>query len=532
MRALSSTSKISTRSQARVHRTNNAHRPPQATLNTRTQTTPPAAWPQVQRATYYYDAAHQSALTLRTLLKNVDAPAVKLGTASNADLTVNAVHRLLASLCPREDDDSERHAYFSELMSMHLSELNARELQTLKSVLKNAGFSGVLSSSVVDEARHREWDFSKGSLQPKERTPMLPEELYRLLDELAATAAAAEKLPLTGQPLNLGQASAARHCLVEAAEIWPQCGQTMSDFQNISTALAASLGLPDAVQMGTIAKLASRGSMLEWKDNCLVIDKQVFESLTSTDGHFVHDELLFNELLRDMLEMLLTRKLFGENINPWQLSANNKTKLRMAMDEVTAQAPSLPSEMLRSGAQQVLSQAGQMGKLQIMPSAGGALGHAWLGNDLSIVPDKTQKKQAIGTHFMRTALRLEPDDCTVKQWPVRWLSPEENDALHPQTYAWQITVPVEAKRLQESAKQVAKDWKAEALPFRFIGTSPEMRGTGCRVSVLRAIEQGMDPVAREMFKNFNAGLAEPDSPTEIANRMNQFMGWLKELAGS
>lgn len=516
MYALTARSKVSPRSPSRVHATTSARQSLQPVLHSR---------PQTQRATYYYDAAHQSAITLRTLLKQADKPDTQPGAASYNDLTLNAVHRLLASLCPREDDDSERHAYFTELMSMHLAELTSTEIKSLQSVLKKAGFDGVLASSVVDEARYREWDFSHGSLQPKMRKPMLPEELNKLLDELASVAAAAEKQPLTGQPLTQAQAREARNVLAESALAWSLSGQSVLDILNICNGLAATLGMSLAPQEGKTAKLMSHGTMVEWKDDNLVIDRHVFESLVSDDGR------LFNELMRDMLEMLLTRKLFGDNANLWHLSAANKKHLRLAMDEVTSQPPGAPVEVLRTGAAYLLSQAGKLGKLQIMPGAGGALGHAWIGHELSIVPDKTQQKQSIGTRYMRTALRLEPDDCTVKQWPVRWLSPEENAALHPTTYAWQVTVPVDAARLQEAATAVSNQWKEQALPFRFIGTAPEMRSTSCRVSVLQAIEKGMDPEAKTLFNYFNAGLAEPESPTEIANRMNQFMGWVKQLAG-
>lgn len=526
MHALTARFSVSARSPSRVHSSNSTRPSAQPALRARVQARPGLAWPQVQHATYYYDAAHQSALTLRTLLKTIES-GTALGTASTHELTVNAVHRLLASLCPREDDDSERHAYFSELMSMHLSELTSTEIQSLKSVLKKSGFNGMLSSSVVDEARYREWDFSKGSLQPKARSPMSPQELYKLLDELAASAAAAEQQPQNLQaltPVQAHETRQARNCLAESATAWAQSEKSLPDMVNICASLAASLGLSASPQIGVVNKLPSSGNVLAWKDECLVIDQQVFHALAKDDG------TLFNDLLRDMLELLLTRKLFGEKANPSQLSAANKKQLRLALDAVMSQPPAAPSALLRSSAVRLLSQAGQLGKLQIMPSSGGALGHAWLGHDLSIVPDKTQKKQVIGTHYMRTALRLEPDDCTVKQWPIRWLSAEENDALHPQTYAWQITVPVEAARLQQAAAQVATQWKQEALPFRFIGTQPAQRGTGCRVSVLRAIEQGMEPDAKALFNYFNAGLAEPDSPTEIANRMNQFMGWVKQLA--
>lgn len=529
MHALAKRSKISHRPTPHKNPSSSAQAatkiPIQPSLQSRTQK---IGLVHIQRAPYYYDAAHQSALTLRTLLKSIET-GKQLGTASTHELTVNAVHRLLASLCPREDDDSERHAYFSELLAMHLSELTATELSSLQSVMKKAGFDGLLTSNVVDEARYREWDFTNGSIQPKERKPLLPHEWNNLLDELGRAAAAAEKQPLPGRPLTPAEVRDARNCLSGAALSPPQSGQSILHLHAVCAAMAATLGLPAAPQTVAAAKLPSHGTMVEWKGDLLLIDQRALHSLEA--AHTIHDEILFNEILRDLLELCLTRKMFGANVNPWQLSGASKKQLRLAIDDVMSHPPATPSEALVKSAAQLLSQAGRLGKLQIMPSSGGALGHAWIGDKLSIVPDKTQKKQAIGTCYMRTALRLEPDDCTVKQWPVRWLTPEENRVLHPAVYAWQITVPVQAQSLENAAAQVANQWKEEATPFRFIGTAPAMHSTACRISVLRAIEQGMEPAAKALFTYFNAGLAEPDSPTEIANRMNQFMAWVKQLAG-
>lgn len=233
---------------------------------------------QVQRATYYYDAAHQSALTLRTLLKSI-ASGKKLGTATTHDLTVNAVHRLLASLCPREDDDSERHAYFSELLAMHLSELTAAEISSLQRVMKKAGFNGLLTSNVVDEARYREWDFSVGSVQPKERKPLLPQEWNNLLDELGRAAAAAEKQPLPGQPLTAAEARDARNCLAEAALSSPQSGKLLPPILSACSAMAATLGLSSAPQTVAAVRLPSHGTMVEWKGDRLLISQQAIQSL-------------------------------------------------------------------------------------------------------------------------------------------------------------------------------------------------------------------------------------------------------------
>jgi hypothetical protein len=68
------------------------------------------------------------------------------------------------------------------------------------------------------------------------------------------------------------------------------------------------------------------------------------------------------------------------------------------------------------------------------------------------------------------------------------------------------------------------------LPYRFIGTAHGMPSTGCRASVLKAIESGMDLEARTLFTYFNAGLADPESPTELALRMNDFIHWLQVVS--
>jgi hypothetical protein len=93
-------------------------------------------------------------------------------------------------------------------------------------------------------------------------------------------------------------------------------------------------------------------------------------------------------------------------------------------------------------------------------------------------------------------------------------------------------VPVDRERLEQAATEVASEWKAQAKPYRFTGSTPSMRSTGCRASVLLAIEKGMDDDARALFAYFNAGLADPESPTELAVRMNQFMSWLPSIAAN
>ena len=480
-----------------------------------------ANWPQPAAATHYFDTSSHTALTLRTVLDAHQKPGQVLGK-SDEKLMVNAVNTLVAATCPQGDMDSESHAYFSLLLNMHLSGLEPEELTSLSRSLKSAGYDGVSDKAALQHDIYDQFGFVSGKPQD---VASLPSDWHDMLDEAIDHAAAIARRPLVGKPPGVTEARAARQCLLDAALRWPVSQQSMTDIVDIARQLSDAIGLSPAPRVGCSGKIAQRGSMFDWKEDTLLIDLKSFRALADdTEGRF------FPEVLRDLLELLVTRKMYGDAAHPSRLCAADRTRLNKVMNDILASNPCVPEAALRQAAARVLANAGSMGKVEILPTVGVALGHASVGASLSVMPDKSRPALGIGTRYMHPGFQLEPDDCQVMQWPIRWLDANEHAKLFADEHAWQVTVPVDRERLEKAAGAVADEWKAQAKPYRFIGTAPGMPSTGCRASVLQAIEKGMDNDARGLFLYFNAGLPEPESPTELATRMSQFMRWLPSVA--
>lgn len=489
----------------------------------RPATVMPMSWPRTAAATHYFDASSQSALTLRTVLNAHQQPGQVLGK-SDEQLMVNAVNTLVAATCPQGDMDSESHAYFAMLLNMHLSGLEPEELKSLAHALKSAGYASVSDLAALQHDIYDEFGFVSGRPQD---VAALPSDWHHLLDDAIEHAAAIARRPLAGKAPSEPEARAARQCLLDAALRWPVCEQAMTDIVAIARQLCDAIGLSPAPRVGCSTRTAQRGSALDWQDDTLLIGLKASRALAE-EG----DGKVFAELLRDLLELLLARKMFGDSAHPSRLCAGDRTRLNKALNEVLAAEPCAPQALLQQAAARVLADTGRMGKVQVLPTIGVALGHAWIGSSLSVVPDKSKPPLGIGTRYMHPGFQLEPDDCQVMQWPIRWLDANENARLFAHEHAWQVMVPVERERLDTAAGEVAGEWKAQGRPYRFTGTAPGMPSTGCRASVLQAIEKGMDDDARSLFAYFNAGLPEPESPTELALRMNRFMRWLPTVAAS
>ncbi len=495
----------------------------QPTLSQRRAGNGAKSWPQPIVATYYFDASSHSALTLRTVLNAHQQPGQVLGK-SDQKLMIDSVNTLVAATCPQGHMDSESQAYFELLLNMHLSGLEPEELKTLARALKSAGYDSVSDRAAVQHDIYDEFGFVSGGPQD---IATLPTDWHHLLDDAIEHAASIARRPLAGKPPGAAEARAARQCLLDAALSWPVGERSMKDLVEIARQLSEAIGLSPAPRVGHSAKLKQSGSMVDWKNESLLIDLKAFGALADeTDGK------LFTEVLRDLIELLVARKMFGDNVHPSRLCAADRTRLQKAMNEIQSAPPAPPGVLLQQSAARVLAHAGTMGKVQVLPTIGVALGHAWIGSSLSVVPDKAKPPVGIGTRFMHPGFQLEPSDCQVMQWPIRWLDANENAKLFTDEHAWQITVPVHRDRLEQAATEVAGEWKAQAKPYRFTGSTPGMHSTGCRASVLLAIEKGMDDDARALFAYFNAGLADPESPTELAVRMNQFMRWLPSIAAN
>jgi hypothetical protein len=265
-------------------------------------------------------------------------------------------------------------------------------------------------------------------------------------------------------------------------------------------------------------------SSVIWQAGQLMVDSRVLEVLTETKN-----SALAASLLRDLLEMLLVHKLFGPMADLMTLSAGQRALLQREIEQVLSRPPSVTGSAISIRAAEVLARRSSFGTMQIFPTVGATLGHAWIAPALSVVPDKSRKGVEAGKRFMRSGLRLEPTQCTVNEWDIRWLSPSENDDMYPAAHAWHLTVPAHRLKLQQAAEQTREEWQRKKLPYRFIGTEPGMPATGCRATVWHATQGAMDDDTRSVFEHFTLGLPEPESPTELALRMAQFMRWLDVL---
>ncbi len=494
-------------------------------LHPRTALPAPAGWTRAQSAGYFFDAAHHTALTLKELLRVAPPGSEALGVRPNSELLRDAMYSLVESVCPRIEDDYESRAFFNELLAMHLSGLSTAELQALSTFLKAAGFSGVVTESVWSDAVYEDFGFANGLPSARQRTLMLPQDWQNLVDHVVDEVAASEKKLVRGGLPNVAESRFTRQIMAHAAQVWASSDRSMTTLAGFANDLCGALGLaggPDDVTSGSVP---SGASSINWTGSTMMVDSRAFKALKNDA-----DGLVFNSVLRDLLEAVLARRMFGEHASPLRLSPHNLMLVHRAIDDISAQPPSAPTPALSDAAARLVAQTPRFGKVQVMPLTGVALGHVWIGNTLSVVPDRTQPSVEIGTRFIRPGGRLEADECSVLEWPIRWLTGIENESLYPASHAWHITVPVPSLRLQQSAAQVAQQWKEQQRRYRFIGTPYGMPSQGCRASVMLAVEQGMDNEARALFRHYNAGLAEPDSPTEVALRMNRFMQWVRQLS--
>ncbi len=494
-------------------------------VRTRPPLPAPASWSQTRG--YFFDAAHQTALTLKELLRVSQPGGEALGVRPNRELLSDAMQALVESVCPRLDDDHESRSYFNQLLAMHLSGLSSTELQTLSSLLKSTGFTAVATESVWSDAVYEDFGFANGPPGTRQRTLMLPEDWRQLVDEVTEEVASAEKKLSPGSLPNRAEARFARQCLADASRSWIAADKSLTAFGEICNDLCGALGLSEGPSEINTAEKMSRASTLAWQGGTLMLDRRAYQAMQDDpDGE------AFATVLRDLLEAVLARRMFGTDADALRLSTSKLMLLHRAIDEIAAQPPSVPTAALCDAAARLIANVGRCGKVQVMPLTGVALGHVWIGNTLSVVPDRTQRSVNVGTRYLRAGGCLQPEESTVREWPIRWLTPKENEDLFPPDHAWHITVPVPALKLLQSATQVAKSWQEQKLRYRFMGTEPGLPSQGCRASVLQAVEEGMDEEARALFRHFNAGLAEPDSPTEVALRMNRFMQWLRQLSAA
>lgn len=485
------------------------------TLQSRAGLRRPDSWFRQQRAHYYFDAGHQTAKTLRVLLSEIAAGRNRLGLQTSAQLLAQTMEGLLQSICPQIEDDASSRHYFLSLLQMHLSGLSACELQQLTQGLRSVQFTAYVVESVMEVG------MASRAPDCRTRTLLHAGELFTLLADFQQSALH-NQVAMT--KLDADTAKAVRLALAECAGSWRQSSRTLAHASEATRKLAAALALPSLPAELLSARLASPSSMLALHNTQLCLDPAVA-------AHLVHDHegKLFANFLRDMLEMLLTKKLFSQDASVTSLSASQRRTLQAAIDQIIDHTPPDADASLKSRARLVRAGAASFGRMQILPTKGVALGHAWIAPSLSLTPDTGLMGKAIGQRFMHSGFQLNPGLSTIREWPLKFLSVAENEEQYPAHFAWHLPVPVDLLRLQQAAADITQAWQERGLPYRFIGTRPGMEATGCRITVWQSIQRGLDADARALFDHYNCGLPEPESPTELWLRMDGLMRWLEEF---
>ena len=484
---------------------------------------PAGAAPWHAKATYYFDAAWQTSQTLRHLMHAslTDEP---LGLHKPPELLMQTMEAMLNSICPGLPDDADSLDCFQKRLQMHLSELTASELGQLQQLLKASRFDHVVIESVIDDFMMIEHGFANGPPHCRQRTLMFTKDLYYAIDEAIDTASRVEATLPPECRLTPAQAQHTRDLLATLSDQHACGGITLAGLADAANELSRATGTSVKTERALAANTLPPASSVIWQAGQLVVDSRVLTVLTETKN-----SALAASLLRDLLEMLLVRKLFGPMADLMTLSAGQRALLQREIEQVLSRPPSVTGSAISIRAAEVLARRSSFGTMQIFPTVGATLGHAWISPVLSVVPDKSRKGVEAGKRFMRSGLRLEPTQCTVNEWDIRWLSPSENDDMYPAAHAWHLTVPAHRLKLQQAADQTREEWQRKKLPYRFIGTEPGMPATGCRATVWHAAQCAMDDDTRSLFEHFTLGLPEPESPTELALRMAQFMRWLDVL---
>lgn len=489
--------------------------------------------PDMQRAPYYFDASRQTAKTLTTLLEKLVDQRYDTRQPSATTLLGNAMHALLHSLPAQQPDEITSRQIYQALLRAHLNTLDAPMLEKLKQTLEQSGFECLVTESVIDDPDYEEFGFANGPPRRNVRTLIQTPELLALLSQLQARREASlADIPTYGAPMPLpaNWAQATRDVLAHSAREWAQRSPALSPMPVLMDAakqFAAALDHPFQVHLIQCLPLAHTHSTMTAIGANLFVDSALASTLSFRNGPG-----LFASALRDLLELSLLKKMFGDDAQLALLTPPERRALQKNLTQVIDHvAPGPTDPTLCTLAQTVLEQEAHFGKVLIIPPSGAALGHAWIAPHLSLVPDRRGPQQApIGKRFMQTGFHTDPEPVPVREWPALLLNEQESEQRYPAAQALQVTVPVEARRLQEAALHVADTWRRNNVPYRFIGTAPDMEATGCRVTVWQAVQQGMSEDMLTLFKHFNSGLPDPESPIELCLRLDSMMAWLHDLA--
>lgn len=494
-------------------------------VTTKKNTGLPSGCPVIRsrKANYYLDASWHTRKSFRAIKESAGQASDKLGQKSDAESLTSQMDILLWSIRPELLGDAESKALYLSLLMRHLHELDPTTLKWMASSLKEAKYECQVTETVIDDQVYIEHGFSNGPPHTHQRTLLTTSELHDTVDQVRDSAQTRKAAPDLNFPDTVMQA--ARDQLAINALQWKAGDRSLACLDTLANALSTTLGIMIGAPLLTSATALPDASTVAWRDGRLVVNSATVAALQ----HPGSDEL-FARVQRDLLECLLLTTF------PDRPSDTDKAlqTLRGSLWELIEQIESRPCSIIvsaekRDQLRKSIAAAERHGCIQVMPTVGAALGHAWIRPHLSITPDKIQSGEVLGTRYMHGGGQPQPRHSTINEWPIRWLTPQEMEEWHPSREAWHLSLPVDASQLASAARSLEKDWKATAQPYRFAEVTPDKPASGCRISVWESVRRAMSPVMLECFDEFNLGLPLPETPTALWERLRNFKLWVQRI---
>ena len=494
----------------------------------RTRDTCIAPWR--QRASYYYDASWHTGKTFRQLINcfpvSKNTPCSDLGSCSNSELLVEQTDFFLNSLRPFENGATESKTKYLKLLHMHLSALAQPERKALANYLRQVGYECQIAESAIDDEMYLEYGFCNGPPHTKKNILLRTSELFTLLDTPTSVNECEKSALAEAQEVSITQAQYIRNQLSICTSDWLDSDKTPQSLLRIARNLERTVtGYASVENVCIFDDQPGPGKVIQ-KGEKLLVDLATIHELSHQNN-----ESLFAVLLRDMLEIFLTKKLINSTTELSQLSVAQRQHVWNTIASIQSFAPT--SSLLspfRTHVKTLLMSRESFGQVHIIPASGVALGHAWIAPSLSITPDHHKLGVPAGMCYLHSGARLHAAVSVINEWPIQWLTSTESENLYPSRHAWHLSVPVPAKALELAVQKVSEEWKHNKIAYRFVAVAPDSPATGCRISVWAAVEKGMDADTKLLFIQFNRGLALPDSTIELWERLNGFMQWLELIA--
>lgn len=486
-----------------------------------------------QRSTYFYDASWHTGKTFRQLLKSLDTShyasglGLELGLCSNSEFLSEQTTFFLNSLQPFVHGTTESKEKYIALLEMHLSALNLTELEKLLHHLRQLNYNCNITKSTIDDKMYLEYGFCNGPPHTKTDSLLSTSEFFQLIERLHQSKKSERLTTIDLPDITLEQAQILRNQLFFSTNDWMNSDKSLDSILRIARQLEYLVrGEITLENIDVFSDEPGPGKVIQQEYTLLV------DFISMYELRHKNNSALLGVLLRDLLEIFLAKKIISPLIKISELSVIQRHQLWGTINKITAMAPD-PSLFtpFRHHIKTLLSSSQHFGKIHIIPPAGVALGHAWITPALSIMPDQHKIGIPAGTCYLHSGARFKPGISTINEWPIRWLSPSENEELYPKRKAWLLTVPVTAPQLELAAGELTDEWKRADLPYRFASVKPEKPATGCRISVWHTVEKAMDADTKLLFASFNRGLPLPDSTIELWERLHSFMQWLELIAG-